>query len=102
MGEAFWNGLRITWNDRKSELNIKKHGFSLDDAWPAVADLEARYFENCVVDGEERLVFLGVREGLGILLVVFIYPDENNENHIHLISSWLADDEEKRRCHGTL
>ncbi|WP_416667418.1 BrnT family toxin [Egbenema bharatensis] len=75
--------MRFEWDERKNQLNIRKHGFSFVDAWeifefPMVINLDDR--EDY---GEDRWVGIGVLRDR-VVTVVFTEPDENTIRVISL------------------
>jgi len=91
------DGRLIEWDDRKNEINRRKHGIDFGDAGLVFAD-EARIemFDELHSDEEDRYITIGRVED--ILFVVFT---ERPEHHsIRLISARRANAHERRLYYG--
>ena len=91
------DGRLIEWDDRKNEINRRKHGIGFEDAGLVFAD-EARIemFDELHSDEEDRYITIGRVED--ILFVVFT---ERPEHHsIRLISARRANAHERRLYYG--
>jgi len=85
--------MNFEWDERKSEINIDKHGFDFADAYrifdfPVVVELDERYDY-----GEDRLIGTGMLDGR---VVVLVYT-ESNEGTIRIISLRKALSYERKR-----
>jgi uncharacterized DUF497 family protein len=93
--ETIFQGRRIEWDDKKNELNIKNHGFSLETARLVFADPERiEVFDELHSDDEDRYQVIG-----RIGKVVFVVYTER-EDAIRLISARLATAKERRAYYG--
>ena len=85
--------IRFAWDDRKNEMNIKKHGISFLEA-------EEAFFDDCAVRfddpghsiGEERFLLIGAT-ARGLLMVCHCYREEGDV--IMLISARKATKNER-------
>jgi len=74
--------MQFEWDEQKNQANIRKHGFSLADAWevfeaPMLVDLDDRFDY-----GENRWIGIGQ---LRTRIVVVVYAEPNDET-IRIIS----------------
>jgi uncharacterized protein len=84
--------MRFEWDERKSQINLAKHGFDFADAYmvfsmPMVVELDER--ENY---GEDRYIGIGLLQGR---VVVVVYT-ESDEKTIRIISLRKALSYERR------
>ncbi len=88
-------GLKIEWDDKKSEINRKKHGIRFSIAARVFLD-ENRYeeFDELHSDDEDRYKTIGK---VGKILVV-IYTER--EDRTRIISARLADKDEEGKYYG--
>ncbi len=68
--------MKYIWVEKKNQLNIKKHGVAFDEAMTV---LERAEYLSIVDDSseEERRKAIGYSKKLRLLLVVYLYRDED-------------------------
>lgn len=85
------------WDERKNEINRRKHGIDFETASRVFDDLHRVQFVERVEDGEERWHAIGfVLNTMLLLLVVHTYPEQGNENLVRIISARRASKREVR------
>ena len=85
----------VEWDDRKNQINIKKHGISFETAALVFADEERiEYYDKLHSQNEDRYVVLGCVQG--ILYVVYTMRGEA----FRLISARMATPTERRIYYG--
>lgn len=92
-------GMSFTWNDRKAELNEKKHGVSFTEAAAIFFD------ENILIEinsidkwtGEERLQAIGIVYGDVMFMVYVERITIDKEDVIRIISAREATRQEERK-----
>jgi len=78
--------VRFSWDAKKAQSNVRKHGISFDEALSVFDDVHARLIPDPDhSQEEERFVLLGLSHASGILTVVHCYRDE--QNIIRIISA---------------
>lgn len=80
------------WDERKAELNTRKHGVTFEEAATVFADPLALIIEDESQPDNARIV--GESAGARILLVVFV---ERDRDVLRLISARRATRHERRR-----
>ena len=81
--------LRFEWDERKAEVNAKKHGVSFEEARSAFFDERARLIDDPDhSEDEERFILLGLSGSLRLLLVCHCYRTAGNV--IRIISARKA------------
>lgn len=95
MGKIEIGGKIIEWDDKKAELNVKKHRVYFEDAARVFLD-ENRIekFDELHSDFEDRFKIIG--KVLEVLVV--IYTEREDKNRI--ISARRADKDEKEEYYG--
>ena len=89
------NGHPVEWNDRKNEINIRKHGISFATAALVFSDKERiEYLDTVHSIEEERYIVLGM-----VHKVLFVVYTER-EDASRLISARLATPKERRIYDG--
>jgi uncharacterized DUF497 family protein len=90
--------MEITSNPGKEQSNFKKHGLDFSFAAAVFADpLHLTVFDR-VENGEERWHTIGaVGGGFKILLVVHTFPEDDNEERVHVIGLREATAHERKR-----
>ncbi|GFE77280.1 BrnT family toxin [Novosphingobium sp. TCA1] len=95
------SSVRFSWNPRKAEANLKKHGVSFETAARAFADPFALSEQDRIEGGEQRWQTLGLVEGHLLLLVAHTVAEDDDDGEyvevIHIISARKADRKERRR-----
>lgn len=81
--------ISFSWDDRKNEVNEKKHGVSFDEAKTVFFDENAiRYFDPDHSDDEDRFLMVGVSQKLRILIVCHCFREDDSV--IRIISARKA------------
>ena len=81
--------ISILWDDRKNEVNKKKHGISFDEAKTVFYDENAiRYYDPDHSDDEDRFLMVGVSQKLRILIVCHCFREDDSV--IRIISARKA------------
>ena len=87
--------LKFEWDEKKNEINKKKHGLSFEEAREVFGDENAILFDDPDHSLEEdRFLIIGSIKSLKICIVSHCYRDNNNV--IRLISARTATRNEKR------
>jgi uncharacterized DUF497 family protein len=87
--------LRFEWDERKANLNAKKHGVTFEEARTAFVDERAKLIDDPDhSEDEDRFVLLGVSSTLRLLLVCHCYREEGNV--IRIISARKASSRESK------
>ena len=81
------------WDERKRQVNRRKHGVDFADAVEAFYDDLARAMEDPDHQDEQRFVLIGIDAFQRILVVVYTQPDEQT---IRIISARPATATERR------
>lgn len=85
--------MRTTWDPKKAQANLRKHGVRFSDAEAVLMDPNAITREDDTADDERRFVTLGL-DALGRLVVVmYTYRDDD----VRLISARPATANERRQ-----
>ena len=86
--------IKFVWDDKKNQINIKKHGISFQEAATVFQDEEALII---VDEGhsqhEERFVLIGFSYKANLLVVCHCYRDK--ESAIRIISARKASRRER-------
>lgn len=92
--------IKFEWDEEKSQVNIKKHGVSFDEASTIFLSDQIRVFtdEANLSLHEERLIAIGYSKHNRILTVVHCYREDNEV--IRLISARKATKQEKNFFEG--
>jgi uncharacterized DUF497 family protein len=81
--------ISVLWDDRKNEVNKKKHGVSFDEAKTVFYDENAiRYYDPDHSDDEDRFLMVGVSQKLRILIVCHCFREDDSV--IRIISARKA------------
>ena len=81
--------ISFSWDDRKNEVNEKKHGVSFDEAKTVFYDENAiRYYDPDHSDDEDRFLTVGVSQKLRILIVCHCFREDDSV--IRIISARKA------------
>lgn len=81
------------WNKKKSEINVKKHGISFEEAVSVFVDEDAVLFDDPDHSTEEdRFLIIGVSNKMNICIVSHCY---RHEEIIRIISARKATKKEK-------
>ena len=89
------SALRFEWDDRKSALNLNKHGVSFEEAKTVFFDERAKLIDDPDhSENEERFVLLGISSALRLLLVCHCYRSKGNV--IRIISARKANSKDSK------
>lgn len=90
------SNIEFSWDKKKAESNLKKHGVSFEEAQSVFYDENARFMEDSMfaLGKEERFLLLGLSSSLKILVVCHCY--RKNDSTIRIISARKASNREKR------
>jgi uncharacterized DUF497 family protein len=81
--------LKITWDPKKAQANLKKHGVSFEEAQSVFYDEHATlFFDEDHSEAEERYLLLGLSASFRILLICHCYRE--SEEIIRIISARRA------------
>lgn len=81
--------IEFTWDRKKAETNLRKHGVSFDEATTAFYDDRALLISDPLHSGgEERFILLGRSNEDKVLVVVHLYWEK--EELIRIVSARLA------------
>jgi len=87
-------GLQFIWDEKKNQLNRRKHGVSFDEAQTAFFDERAKlFFDPDHAEDEDRFILLGISFRLRVLVVCHCYREE--DTLIRIISARKADHAEQ-------
>jgi len=87
--------LRLTWDQRKADANVTKHGVSFEEAQWVFYDEHALVTQDPNHSEEEdRFLLLGLSSALRILMVVYCEP---SDDAIRIISARKATKAEQRQ-----
>lgn len=84
--------MQFTWDPKKAESNLKKHGVSFNEAVTVFADPLALVIEDPLY--RERAILIGQSERQRLLFTVFV---ELAEDWVRIISARRATSHERRR-----
>jgi uncharacterized protein len=91
------SGYTFEWDERKNESNLRKHGVDFETASRMFDDPHHVAFIERVEGGEERWHMIGfVPNTMLILVLVYIYPDREDENLVRIISARRASKRERK------
>ena len=80
------NAISFSWDDRKAEENLRKHGVSFQEAMSVFSDEKARLMHDPDhSDAEDRFALLGFSSRLRLLVVCHTYRRDDRE--IRIISA---------------
>jgi hypothetical protein len=79
--------MEIEWDSDKADSNLKKHGFSFEEAATALLDPMALAQEHAAAEGEPRWVLIGMSAQMQLLTVVYTL---RRQDRIRLISARRA------------
>jgi len=86
--------IRFEWDQKKAELNVRKHNVSFEDAQSAFSDERALLIDDPDhSEDEDRFVLLGLSQSLRLLVVVHCYRAEGQT--VRIISARKADADER-------
>ena len=85
--------MKIEWDPRKAEANVREHGVSFSDAATALTDDCALTREDPDSFGEQRFVTLGLSATGALLVVVYTHREPDI---YRLISAWKANKPQRK------
>lgn len=68
--------MKIEYDPKKAESNLKKHGVSFEEAATALYDPMALVQEDLDSQGENRWIFIGLSSQTNLLTVVYTLREE--------------------------
>lgn len=81
--------LKITWDPRKAQANLRKHGVSFEEAQSVFYDEHATlFYDEDHSEVEERFLLLGLSAQFRLLLICHCYRE--SEEIIRIISARQA------------
>lgn len=89
--------MKFVWDERKNQINIKKHGVSFDEAKEVFDGSPVVYFDVDSSFNEDRYVAIGF-SGVRLLAVVFVNRDADTARIISARKALKS--EEKRYGRG--
>ncbi len=89
------SNLHVAWDEKKSRVNLRKHGVSFQEASSVFLDNYARvFFDPDHSREEERFLLLGLSLRLCVLVVCHCYREDATT--VRIISARKADTQEQR------
>ncbi len=89
--------MRFEWDEKKSKVNVEKHGVSFEEAKDVFSDpLHISILDERFNYFEERWITLGNTKNSKLLVVVNLYFDEFGEEVIRIISAREATKNERK------
>jgi hypothetical protein len=93
------NKIDFEWDDKKSKINIKKHGISFEEATTVFYDEQAiEFYDDEHSEWEDRFLMLGLSNKPNLLIVCHCYREANNK--IRIISARKATKNESKHYGG--
>ncbi|RYF95126.1 MAG: BrnT family toxin [Caulobacteraceae bacterium] len=89
--------MEFEWDAEKARINRLKHRVSFERATGVWSDPLHLIIPDRVVDGEERWWAIGLVEPGGVLVVVHLYPDPDDDNLVRVISARKAERHERKQ-----
>jgi len=84
------------WDEKKAEINRRKHGVSLEEATLVFEDPYAMAKQDRIERGERRWQTLGMVADMVVMLVAHTVRDEEQNEVIRIISARRATRKERR------
>lgn len=78
--------MKFEWDEKKNISNQRKHGVSFEEAARIFQSRLTVFFPDDLVEDEERWIAVGTADGVRMLMVVYVYRDDDGE-HIRIISA---------------
>ena len=89
--------MRFEWDERKNQLNIKKHGISFEEASGVFEDpLHLSIIDKRFSYFEERWITIGQTRSKKIVVAANLYFDDEDEEVIRIISAREAGSNERK------
>jgi uncharacterized DUF497 family protein len=89
--------MQFEWDFEKAASNLAKHGVSFELARRIWEDPLVEIRLDGVADGEERWLAIGLVKTTTLLAVVHIFPDEQDDALVRIVSARKATRHERRR-----
>ena len=89
--------MNFEWNPDKARSNLVKHGIAFDVAQRVWDDPLHVVVPDRVEDGEMRWHAIGSIGPVAIVLVVHLYPNEEDDDRVRIIGARKATAQERRR-----
>jgi uncharacterized DUF497 family protein len=89
--------VKCTWDARKAQSNLRKHGVSFDEAATCFDDPNGCYFRNDAPAYEDRLILIAVPKKSRLLFVVHA---EVGRDAIRIVSARKASPAQRRIYDG--
>jgi len=87
--------ITFEWDDKKSKINIKKHGITFEEAVSVFYDDKAiEFYDEEHSEWEDRFLMLGLSDKLNLLLVCHCYREP--KGRIRIISARKATKNESK------
>lgn len=87
--------INFEWDNKKSQINIKKHGITFEEATSVFYDEKAiEFYDDEHSEWEERLLLLGLSNKLNLLLVCHCHRE--SKGMIRIISARKATKKESQ------
>jgi len=84
--------MKFEWDERKNQINIKKHGISFENAAYVFSDVDAiSIFDEEHSSDEDRWITIGKIKNSTIIVVVHTERIRNKYEYIRIISTRKAD-----------
>lgn len=88
--------IKLEWDKKKEESNVKKHGISFDEASTVFDDDNARViYDPDHSEDEDRFIILGLSCSMRVLVVCHCYRE--NDKLIRIISARKGDKKEQKQ-----
>ena len=95
--EYIFSDIVFNWNEKKAEINEKKHGVTFEEAATAFSDEGAQIYDDEEHSGiEERFILLGYSKISRLLIVCHCLRGSGN-NVIRIISARKATKHERQK-----
>jgi uncharacterized DUF497 family protein len=91
--------ITFSWDDKKHDVNKKKHKVTFDEAETVFYDESAiEFFDPDHSENENRFLMLGISNRLRVLVVSYCFRKEDSE--IRIISARKATNKEQKEYFG--
>ena len=89
--------MRFEWDPEKARRNLAKHSITFELAQRVWDDPLHVVIPDRIEDGEQRWHAIGAISPVVIVVVVHIYPDEDETDRVRIIGARKATSHERRR-----